>query len=116
MEKHIGQIVEKTIRTRGVNLTELAEGLNTSRNSLYNYFRKRDLATHIVSKIGQAIDYDFSADLPELLLKNEVVRRPSLQLPYIDSKYKDKYLELLLKYNALLESRLPGRAKSSLVV
>lgn len=116
MEKHIGQIVEKTIRTRGVNLSELAEGLNTSRNSLYNYFKKRDLATHIVSKIGQAIDYDFSADLPELLLEHEVGHRPSLQALYIDSKYKDKYLELLLNYNALLESRLPDRAKSSLVI
>ncbi|MFA6086688.1 hypothetical protein [Mucilaginibacter sp.] len=115
MEKDYGKIVEYIVRKNGYNITELATNLSVNRRSIYNWFNQKDLRTDIIFRIGYIIRHDFSNEFPELFTKDDFkniynVRQPclgqmSLSFPNNDDEdWKNKYIELLEKYNTILIS------------
>lgn len=110
MNMHHGQIIEKVIRRNGYSISELARLTKVNRRSVYNWFNQRNLKSDIIYRIGSVLNYDFSNDFPDLFINthsgeaiplvNELMDR-SVDFK-ADFYWKDKYIQLLEKYNDLL--------------
>ncbi len=108
--QHKGEITEKAVRESGMPLTKLTQRLKKSRRWIYNAFENPNLSIEYVLEIGKIIHHDFSEDIFEL----KKYRNMSLALHLEDNHrssednntiefWKNKYLEILEKYNLLLE-------------
>ncbi|TSD67736.1 helix-turn-helix domain-containing protein [Inquilinus sp. KBS0705] len=112
MDKHYGQIVELVIRKNGFSISELARLANINRKCIYNWFNQKYLKPDIIHKIGCFINHDFSVEFPELFVKEDFVKtdntvsNASLQDDRNRTLWKDKYIELLERYNILLLNQL----------
>ena len=111
MSRHYGQILERAIRRSGSSISDVARLLNINRRSVYNWFNQQQLKPELFYKIGHAIHYDFSVDLPDLFTPEDFVLKPRLAVNYRgelmeenanQASWKEKYIELLEKHNALL--------------
>lgn len=107
-QKHAGNIVESVIRRKGHNISKLARFMNISRCTIYNWFEQENLPFDVLVKIGSSINYDFSADFPELLTPNpmEKLDQQAAQCHLTENEKIDywirKYIVLLEKYNECL--------------
>jgi lambda repressor-like predicted transcriptional regulator len=117
MDQHYGHVVEKVIRMNGYSISELARLTKVNRRSIYNWFDQKYLRADIIYRIGCALNYDFSAEFPNLILINEFKRLSDMRMKNEnvemllhkqanESYWKDKYINLLEKYNDLLKSRI----------
>lgn len=107
--QHKGEIVERVVRQSGLPLTQLAHRMGRSRRWLYNAFDNPNLPIEQIFRIGTIIHYDFSDDILELqrvrLLEDPLLPQYAYIIPNESAEYwKNKYLNLLEKYNTLLES------------
>lgn len=112
MELHHGQIVERIIRRNGHSISELARLAKVNRRSVYNWFNQRNLKPDIIFRIGCVLNYDFSAEFPNLFSKGEFNRQNNSYMSDVITKsthgqeetdyWKDKYIDLLERYNQLL--------------
>ncbi|MEH6308245.1 helix-turn-helix transcriptional regulator [Olivibacter sp. CPCC 100613] len=112
MDKHYGEIIERTIRRNGYSISELARLMKVNRRSIYNWFNQPKFKPEIIFKIGCALKHDFSNEFPELfsseefqhafnnskLLNTALVSEEREKINY----WKDKYINLLEEYNQIL--------------
>lgn len=56
---HIGKKIEEVVRLKNIPIVEFAKKVNTTRNNLYNIFRRESIDTELLSKIGDILDFDF---------------------------------------------------------
>lgn len=120
--KHRGEIVEKAVRESAYPITKLARKLGVSRRHIYNVFENDKVDWDTILDIGRVIRHDFTKDFPEmregtLFMVHEPV------VPYANAKgkgrkkstispeeeldlWKNRYIELLEKYNELLRTVL----------
>lgn len=109
---HRGENIERAVRASGFSITKLANRLGRSRRHVYNIFETIDVPIEVVLDIGRIINHDFTYLLPKggvdysendyfSNLGVERTKNPSVEIEY----WKNKYLELLEKYNRLLETR-----------
>ncbi len=108
--QHRGEIVEKVVRQSGIPLTQLAKKLGKSRRWIYNAFDNPTLSMDLISEIGRIIHHDFSNEILEFKYLNPIFTEGAdityQSLNENSAEYwKNKYLILLEKYNALLEDR-----------
>lgn len=108
---HRGETVEKAVRESGYSITKLAKRMGKSRRHIYNVFENPQVPIETVLEIGRIIHYDFSDILPQggfyispdshnISSDNKGAYGPNEQsVEY----WKNKYLILLEKYNAVLE-------------
>lgn len=109
---HRGEILEKAVRGSGMPITELARRLKKSRRYVYDMFENPGVSTDTILKIGTIIHHDFTVELqypPKSKEKNRSVSEPRQE--YTADYWKNKYLELLEKYNELLLEKLENRKK-----
>ena len=101
--QHRGEIVEQAVRKSGLSLTKLAERIGKSRKWLSDSFQNPNLSIEYIVAIGKIIYHDFSLEIIEL--KNLALFNQPIMLETIENEryWKDKYIELLEKYNLLLE-------------
>lgn len=109
MNAHHGQIIEKVIRRNGYSISELARLTKVNRRSVYNWFNQRNLKSDIIYRIGSVLNYDFSNEFPDLFINahsGEPIPVIKANFDAIDGRndlyWKDKYIQLLEKYNDLL--------------
>lgn len=113
MEKHYGEIVERTIRRNGYSISELSRLMKVNRRSIYNWFNQPKFKPDIIFKIGCALKHDFSNEFPELFSSEEFQKvfndtKKTLQVRFLNeehekvSYWKDKYINLLEEYNQIL--------------
>jgi lambda repressor-like predicted transcriptional regulator len=112
MDTHRGQIIEMVIRREGYSISELARLAKVNRRSIYYWFNQQYLKTEIIYQIGIYIKHDFSIEFPHIFKPEDfkqlntfgsisIVKNSSQER--LDSEYwKDKYLDILEKYNQLL--------------
>jgi hypothetical protein len=114
-KKHIhrGQLLEAAVKASGVNKTLVAEKAGYSRSSYYKHIEEKELEYHILAAYGRALKHDFTEDLPEMpkyLVEEpdeQYGKAPTLQEAMKQrDKWKEKYYELLEKYNKLIEERM----------
>jgi len=112
--KHKGEIIEKAIRSSGISVTELAKRIKKSRRYVYNLFEKNDVPVETILQIGKIIHYNFFKEIKEIqpagYIFNEdksSVNDNDPDISYKPAEYwKNKYFELLEKYNQLLSEYL----------
>lgn len=140
MELHHGQIVERVIRRNGYSISELARLTKVNRRSVYNWFNQKRLKPELIYRIGSVLNYDFSIEFPELFSTDEYEQfiasssfteqlnkqkdEPSDPAPppaldvSVDQEnptyWKDKYIDLLERYNQFLIVCLEKRAQSAI--
>ncbi|WP_134089233.1 helix-turn-helix domain-containing protein [Olivibacter sp. XZL3] len=113
MEKHYGEIIERTIRRNGYSISELSRLMKVNRRSIYNWFNQPKFKPDIIFKIGCALKHDFSNEFPELFSSDEFQKvfndtKKTLQVRFLNeehekvSYWKDKYINLLEEYNQIL--------------
>ncbi|RYY34220.1 MAG: hypothetical protein EOP46_14140 [Sphingobacteriaceae bacterium] len=112
MEKHYGKIIEYRIRKNGYSISDLARSTQVNRRSVYNWFTQKNLKTNIIYRIGCVLRHDFSEEFPELFTHDDFKQIYTVRQPYISQPHnllldeteawKNKYLNLLEKYNEVL--------------
>ncbi|WP_183572976.1 helix-turn-helix domain-containing protein [Mucilaginibacter sp. X5P1] len=112
MDTHRGQIVEMVIRREGYSISELARLAKVNRRSIYYWFNQQYLKTEIIYQIGIYIKHDFSIEFPHIFKPDDFKHLSTFNSLNIvkdvsqrqqDAEYwKNKYLEILEKYNDLL--------------
>src|SRR5688572_28113160 len=115
--QHRGEIVERIVRESGYSITKLATKLGKSRRWMYLAFENRNISIDIILQIGAIIHYDFSTEISDLTFykqaqSNQIVDdagRPIAKSESEAEQWKNKYLDLLEKYNLLLLEK--ARAK-----
>ncbi len=107
LAQHKGKILEKAVRESGIPLTKLTKRINKSRRWIYNAFENPNLSIEYIIQIGDIIHYDFSESLVELKkFKSSALKVHITGEQDYPEYWKDKYLELLEKYNNILEGKL----------
>jgi len=113
-----GQIIEQVIRRRGISISEVARFLNVNRKSVYNWFRQDIIKPEVIFKLGVVLEHDFSHEFPHYFSKNDfenvtrgnnnntVAEPEGTQASPTENYWKNKYLELLEKYNELLAANI----------
>ena len=76
--------------------------MHKSRQYLYNLFENPNVQLDILIEIGSIIYYDFSKDIQEL----KAINNKSVEIDNSVNYWKDRYLDILEKYNLLLEQSL----------
>lgn len=106
---HRGEIIENAVRKSGMTITLVAKRMGKSRRHLYNIFESPNVSIDVVLQIGKIIHHDFTSEIFEvkkIQVDDQVVNENHdniYQLEKPASYWKDKYLNLLEKYNRLLE-------------
>ena len=111
--QHRGEIVEQAVRQSGYSLTKLTQRLGKSRRWIYHAFENPILSIEVILEIGKIIHHDFSDEIIDLKRYSTKIAEPltSLQnqtensITTQNDYWKNKYLLLLEKYNALLEKK-----------
>jgi hypothetical protein len=117
--KHKGKIVEKAVRESGISITKICKKLGKTTRWMYYTFENPDVSLDHIVKIGKIIHHDFSGELNEyttffekkLTGDNFNVPVTFFAIEKNADYWKDKYLELLEKYNALLAEKLENKKK-----
>ncbi|MFZ4263646.1 helix-turn-helix domain-containing protein [Sphingobacterium sp. HJSM2_6] len=111
MSIHLGKVLEQVLRMEHYGISELSRKLKVSRRTIYNWFEQDNLNLQIIFKVGEIIGHDFTAELPETLIKNHrnLLNEEEISLIKIaDSNsvffWMNKYISLLEKYNDLLNN------------
>jgi transcriptional regulator with XRE-family HTH domain len=91
--KHVGEIIEKAIRSSGFPITKLAQKMGVSRQYIYNLFENPKVDAETLSIISSIIRIDLTSEAGYAtnIQKNEL------------SDCKNELLELSKKYIRLLE-------------
>lgn len=118
MDKHYGEIIERTIRRNGYSISELSRLMNVNRRSIYNWFNQPKFKTDIIFKIGCALKHDFSVEFPELFSSEEFQKafnqkKFSAEVNVLEEMekvnyWKDKYINLLEDYTQALSMQSSG--------
>lgn len=113
--QHHGQVIEKVVRRNGHSISDVARLTNVNRRSVYNWFNQQQLKPEIIFRIGCVINHDFSVELPQLFTPEDfekgfkrrsfVGRTMESDDLYNKHYWKDKYIDLLERYNTLLADR-----------
>ena len=108
MPLHHGNTIEKVIRREGHSLTDVARLARVNRRSVYNWFMKPKLKPDIIHRIGHVIDHDFSIEFPDLFTTDDFRAKHKAEpaaTPAVEEFdiWREKYLDLLERYNLLLE-------------
>jgi len=109
---HRGQILKDAVEATRLNKEDVAAKAGYTRSSYYKHIQDPELPYHILAAYGRAMRHDFTDELPEM--PKYIVEEPESGytkgmtiddlLKQIDY-WKDKYIELLEKYNRLIEER-----------
>ena len=106
-------MLREAIINSGIPIKRVAESVNRSRRWLYMQFEKRDVDLDTLLEIGKVIHFDFSREIPELHVARtgpkDVRDRSDFEYPDHSAEFwKNKYLNLLEEYSALLKKRNPS--------
>jgi hypothetical protein len=105
-EIHMGQLLEKAIRRKGFNITEIAVALNITRRTLYKWFKLEAIDEVTMQRISKIIGYDplIKANKPTVVSGNQTLVAKD------EAYWQDKYLNLLERYSELLAKNGKRRA------
>lgn len=98
----MGQLLEKAIRKKGLNITEIAAAMNITRRTLYNWFKKEVIDKETMERLSSIITYDELSNQPNPILylvkDHQVVIKD-------EAYWQDRYIDLLERYSSLLATK-----------
>ena len=112
-----GQILAAAVEASGLGKEEAAKKAGYTRSAYYKHIENPNLDDHILIAYGKAIKYDFTEefpDMPKYMMEEpeEAYGKPKTidEAVKIIELWKNKYLELLEKYNRMIEERMGKRS------
>lgn len=99
-ELHMGELLERAIRRKGLNITEIAAALNITRRTLYNWFKLEVIDEHTMERISEVIKYDFSSDNAKPVVVTKIKDEKSIVKD--EAYWQDRYIDLLERYSLLI--------------
>ena len=106
MKKHVGKQLEDAVRASEWSITALAQKLNLSRKTIYNYFENPDLEDYIVKRFEHVLHvYILDGNKENGTVNETTPMHHQYSTEGSAQFWKDKYLDLLEKYTLLLEER-----------
>lgn len=115
---HIGKKIEEVVRFKNIPIVEFAKRVNTTRNNLYNIFRRESIDTDLLCKIGDILDYDFflflsreSKRIDDANFKHDMLKDKNPQYPLKASELKklEHKIQLMEKENEHLKERIADK-------
>lgn len=113
---HKGQLLKTQVESKGISVTKLVEKAGFSRSSYYNHIKDPDLSIDILLQYDKILGVNFIDFLEEYIDRDVndiqyIYLNSSKPVTLDESKlqtqfWKNKYLELLEKYQVLLELQL----------
>lgn len=110
---HRGQALATAVEMTRLSKEEVASKAGYSRSAYYKHIENPQLEYHILIAYGRAIGHDFTEEFPDMpkydLEEPEEKYAPPQSLAEATKQaehWKNKYLELLERYNRLIEERL----------
>lgn len=83
MSIHIGKIIKKLVKEKGISVTEFADKINYSRRNVYEIFDKENIDTGLLVKIGKVLEenlfLNYLSDSDVSLFKNSKSTSEELQ-------------------------------------
>lgn len=108
-----GQVLETAVKASGLGIEEAAKKAGYTRSAYYKHREDPKLDYHILILYGKAINYDFTEEFPDMpkYMAEEpesIYGKPKTieDAVKLADQWKNKYLELLEKYNRLMEERM----------
>ena len=109
MKPDRGRLLAIAVEGTGLNKEDVAAKAGYSRSAYYKHIENPNLDDHILIAYGRAMNYDFTEHLPELpkyLKQDGDSANSNAELLRQRDYWKDKYVELLEKYNKMIEEKL----------
>ena len=108
MKPDRGRLLAIAVEGTGLNKEEVAKRAGYSRSAYYKHIENPELEDHILIAYGKAMNYDFTEQIPEMpkYLLDAADKQEKEELIRQRDHWKDKYVELLEKYNKCIEDRL----------
>ena len=110
MSIHKGEELEKAIRSSDIPLSKVAEKLGFSRRHIYNLFEREIIDDSIINNTARIINKDLSHLLSAYftptsygVVKEHDTEFSNSELTKETEYWVKKYVDLLEKYNTLLE-------------
>ncbi|RZK04290.1 MAG: XRE family transcriptional regulator [Flavobacterium sp.] len=97
---HMGELLERAIRRKGLNITEIAAALNITRRTLYNWFKQDVIDEHTMERISKAIKYDLSSENGKPAVVKNIKDESSIIKD--ETYWQDRYIDLLEQYSLLI--------------
>lgn len=108
-----GQVLATAVEATGLNKEDIANKAGYSRSAYYKHIENPELDYDILIAYGRAIRYDFTEEFPDMPKyiaeePEDGFNKPTTFEEAVQQmeRWKDKYLELLEKYNQIIEERL----------
>jgi transcriptional regulator with XRE-family HTH domain len=98
---HMGELLERAIRMKGVNITELARALNITRRTMYNLFKQEVIDKGTIERISEVIKYDLTSENLNPVVVKDIKDESSIVKD--EAYWQDRYLDLLERYSELIE-------------
>lgn len=106
MLQHRVEIIKTAVYQSGYSTTKLAQKLGKSLRWMYLLFENNNVSLDVILQIGEIIHHDFSQEIKGLKTISQIVNdnlAPYNSEEFKNAEYwKNKYLNLLEEYNALL--------------
>jgi transcriptional regulator with XRE-family HTH domain len=105
---HMGQLLERVVKRKGLKVSELATALGITRRTLYNWFKQEVIDEVTMAKISSVIVYDFSSNPLKPTITTKVSEEPpkESQVEKDETYWKNRYIDLLERYSGLLAETL----------
>ena len=108
-----GQVLATAVEVSGLNKEEAAKRAGYTRSAYYKHIENPELDYHILMAYGKAIGHDFTEEFPNMPKyvfsePEELYGIPKTleEANKLLEVWKGKYVELLEKYNRLIEEKL----------
>jgi hypothetical protein len=108
-----GQVLAAAVEATGLNKEDVANRAGYTRSAYYKHIENPNLDYHILMAYGRAIGKDFTEEFPDmpkyvLAESDEIYGTPNTLEEAIKllELWKGKYVEILEKYNKLIEEKL----------
>jgi DNA-binding Xre family transcriptional regulator len=116
MNLHVGKLVSKVLKEKGIKSIELADRIHTSKQNLNNIFKREHIDTSILLKLCAALEYNFFLHFCEGELLSPTVKQ---EIAFLKQELKkanakideaNKEITYLKKIN-LLQDKVIGKMK-----
>lgn len=107
---HIGKKIHDVIKAKGISVSVFAKKINKSRTVVYDIFERESIDSLLLYKISEELDFNFLS-LYDLSNNNQQLVNETTT--FYGDGWKIKYMELLEKYNRLLEMKVEDYFKKS---
>jgi transcriptional regulator with XRE-family HTH domain len=104
---HIGKKIKEVVNAKEISVALFAKKINKSRTVVYNIFERESIDSLLLYKISEVLDFNFFA-----LYQLDRNTEPKESITFYGDGWKIKYLDLIEKYNSLLEQKVSDYFKN----